>query len=122
MSVERLVNRICDIEDLAREVTDRGRRWQSRAHRRRVRFDREVREAHRRLRQSIPVAARTEQCWCPIKHARAIPVPHSRYHLFVDYGDAKRYHRDLRPLREALRYNPARRGSPVRSIERARRR
>ena len=25
------------------------------------------------------VAARTEQYWCPIKHARAIPTPHARY-------------------------------------------
>ena len=37
------------------------------------------------------IAARTEQYWCPIRHARAIPVPHSRYHLFFEYGDADRY-------------------------------
>ena len=49
------------------------------------------------------VAARTEQYWCPIKHARAIPAPHSRYHVFLDYGDAERYRRDLGPLRDALR-------------------
>ena len=30
------------------------------------------------------VAARTEQYWCPIKHARAIPAPHTRYHVFRD--------------------------------------
>ncbi|HSJ42601.1 MAG TPA: hypothetical protein VK955_16350 [Xanthobacteraceae bacterium] len=64
------------------------------------------------------VAARTEQYWCPIKHARSIPVPHSRYHLFFDYGDAERYRRDLKPLREALRPAPQRRrrrASPRRS-------
>lgn len=55
------------------------------------------------------VAARTEQYWCPIKHARAIPAPHSRYHVFLDYGDAERYRRDLGPLRDALRRAPSRR-------------
>lgn len=53
------------------------------------------------------VAARTEQYWCPIKHARTIPVPHSRYHLFFGYGDAERYRRDLAGLRDALRRAPA---------------
>ena len=48
------------------------------------------------------VAARTEQYWCPIKHARPIPTPHSRYHLFFDYGDAKRYRHELAALRRAL--------------------
>ena len=171
------------------EVKRPSGRRQSRLHRARVWFDRELREAHRRLRQSIPayvlegdvlslltapviyslllplvmldfwvtlyqsvcfpiygiprvprrryfaldrhklaylnaiervnctfcsyangliayvreVAARTEQYWCPIKHARIIPVPHSRYHLFFDYGDAERYRRELAPLRDALR-------------------
>jgi hypothetical protein len=48
------------------------------------------------------VAARTEQYWCPIKHARTIPSPHQRYHLFFDYGDAARYRRDLAALRHTL--------------------
>jgi hypothetical protein len=52
------------------------------------------------------VAARTEEYWCPIKHARVIPTPHTRYHLFFDYGDAKAYRHDLPRLRRALR--PAR--------------
>jgi hypothetical protein len=55
------------------------------------------------------VAARTEQYWCPIKHSRTIPVPHSRYHLFFDYGDAERYRGDLVHLRDALRRVPSRR-------------
>jgi hypothetical protein len=41
------------------------------------------------------VAARTEQYWCPIKHARPIPAPHSRYHTFFDYGDAEGYRRSV---------------------------
>jgi hypothetical protein len=49
------------------------------------------------------VAARTEQYWCPIKHARALRSPHSRYHLFFDFGDAERYRRDLAVTRRALR-------------------
>jgi hypothetical protein len=49
------------------------------------------------------VAARTEQYWCPIKHARAIPSPHQRYHFFFDYGDGLGYRRDLTTLRRALR-------------------
>jgi|TARA_B100000315_G_scaffold247767_1_gene276925 hypothetical protein len=46
------------------------------------------------------VAARTEQFWCPIKHARRVPSPHSRYRLFFDYGDAEGYHRDLPKVRK----------------------
>lgn len=49
------------------------------------------------------VAACTEQYWCPIKHARAIPTPHVRYHLFFDYGNAEGYRRDLPALRRTLR-------------------
>jgi hypothetical protein len=49
------------------------------------------------------VAARTEEYWCPIKHARAIPTPHTRYHLFFDYGDARAYRHELPRLRRALR-------------------
>ena len=54
-NVERFVARIRDAEaDLTREVIDRQRRWQYRVSRGRVWFDAEIREAHRRLRQSIP--------------------------------------------------------------------
>lgn len=45
------------------------------------------------------VAARTEQYWCPIKHATTIPTPHARYHLFFDYGDGESYRRDLPAIR-----------------------
>lgn len=36
------------------------------------------------------VAGRTEQYWCPIKHAVAPKDRHPRYQNFVDYGDAQR--------------------------------
>ncbi|HVZ21301.1 MAG TPA: hypothetical protein VG871_09585, partial [Vicinamibacterales bacterium] len=50
------------------------------------------------------VAAQTEEYWCPIKHARAIPDPHDEYHLFFDYGDAGRYRRELTSLRRRQRH------------------
>jgi len=37
------------------------------------------------------VAARTEQYWCPIKHARRISTLHSRYQHFIDYDDAEAF-------------------------------
>ena len=37
------------------------------------------------------IAARTEQYWCPIKHARRVIGTHARYALFDDYGDAEGY-------------------------------
>jgi hypothetical protein len=203
--VERLVERVRDAEsDLAEQVADRHRRWRYRVHRGRVWFDREVRESHRRLRQSIPayiregdllslltapviyslllplvmldagvwlyqrvcfpiygiarvprrryfaidrhklaylngieqlnctycsyangllayvreVTARTEQYWCPIKHARAIPAPHRRYHLFLSYGDAHAYRTRLASLRQSLRAPVGDRRAPRRRMKR----
>jgi len=46
------------------------------------------------------VGARTEQYWCPIKHASGKARPHSRYHFFLDYGDAEGYHASLEALRK----------------------
>lgn len=46
------------------------------------------------------VVARTEQHWCPIKHAAPVRSPHSRYTYFFDYGDAARYRRELDSLRK----------------------
>ena len=37
------------------------------------------------------VAARTEQYWCPIKHARRIKTLHNRYQKFINYDDAGSY-------------------------------
>ncbi|MEZ5287893.1 MAG: hypothetical protein R2712_24455 [Vicinamibacterales bacterium] len=52
------------------------------------------------------VAARTEQYWCPIRHARRVRDPHGRYPAFVPYGDAAAYRRELGPLRQALATEP----------------
>jgi hypothetical protein len=52
------------------------------------------------------VAGRTEQYWCPIRHARRVHAPHTHYREFVDYGDAQGYHARLIPLREELADDP----------------
>ena len=45
------------------------------------------------------VAARTEQYWCPIKHARRIKAAHDRYPQFFDHGDAEAFKSGLERLR-----------------------
>lgn len=46
------------------------------------------------------VAARTEQFWCPIKHARRIRSAHERYPQFFDHGDAEAFRQGLNRLRK----------------------
>lgn len=46
------------------------------------------------------IAARTEQYWCPIKHARKLKTIHNRYHKFLEYGDCQDYPKRLRELRK----------------------
>ena len=46
------------------------------------------------------IAARTEQHWCPIKHARRLASPHSRYPHFFEYGDAAKYHDQIESIRK----------------------
>lgn len=45
------------------------------------------------------IAARTEQYWCPIKHARKVGTIHSRYQNFFDYGDGKKYKKKVEEIR-----------------------
>jgi hypothetical protein len=52
---------------------------------------------------AMEIAARTEQYWCPIKHAYGKAQRHSRAHLFVDYGDADAYRTKLAELRKKVR-------------------
>ena len=49
------------------------------------------------------IASRTEQYWCPIKHALKVTGPHQRYYEFLEYGDAEGYRTRLDQLRERLR-------------------
>ena len=37
------------------------------------------------------IAARSEQYFCPIKHAHSLAKAHSRYSKFLPYGDARAY-------------------------------
>jgi len=45
------------------------------------------------------IAARTEQHWCPIKHARRTDYFHSRYNKFLEYGDGDDYREQFRDIR-----------------------
>lgn len=50
------------------------------------------------------VAARTEQYWCPIKHARRLHGAHERYPRFFEHGDAEAFRQGLERLRQ--QYGP----------------
>ncbi len=45
------------------------------------------------------VAGRTEQYWCPIRHARTPKAVHGRYRHFFAYGDAEAYRKGLERVR-----------------------
>lgn len=51
------------------------------------------------------VAARTEQYWCPIKHARRLLGAHERYPRFFEHGDAEAFRQGLERLRQ--QYGPS---------------
>jgi hypothetical protein len=48
------------------------------------------------------IVARTEQYFCPIKHARKVLGAHSRYSRFIEYGDAENYQERLEQYRRSL--------------------
>jgi hypothetical protein len=48
------------------------------------------------------VGSRTEQYWCPIKHAKRLLGAHPRYAAFQDYGDGENYAAHLEAGRAAL--------------------
>ena len=48
------------------------------------------------------IAARTEQYWCPIKHARKLTNIHSRYHKFIEYGDSATFQDSLEEVRRDI--------------------
>lgn len=53
------------------------------------------------------ISSRTEQYWCPIKHALKVSDPHQRYIHFAEYGDAEGYRDRLEQFRTALREEAA---------------
>jgi hypothetical protein len=48
------------------------------------------------------IASRTEQYWCPIKHARDAKGLHERSLEFLDYGDAEGWRERLEEMRRKL--------------------
>lgn len=48
------------------------------------------------------IAARTEQYWCPIRHASRVKSIHSRYQRFFEYGDSSNYRQSANDLRSEL--------------------
>jgi hypothetical protein len=47
----------------------------------------------------VELAGRTEQYWCPIKHALRVKTLHSRYKYFFSYGDAEQYRKKIEIVR-----------------------
>jgi len=47
------------------------------------------------------IAARTEQHWCPIKHADCSKCAHSRTRKFLDFGDAEGYRKHVEQIRRS---------------------
>ena len=48
------------------------------------------------------IIARTEQYFCPIKHARKVLGTHARYSKFLDFGEAENYEAKLEEYRRSL--------------------
>lgn len=49
------------------------------------------------------IASRTEQYWCPIKHARKVIGAHPRYGRYAEYGDAESYREEVANAADRLR-------------------
>ncbi|DAB39380.1 MAG: hypothetical protein A2023_02830 [Sulfuricurvum sp. GWF2_44_89] len=49
------------------------------------------------------IAGRTEQYWCPIRHASRVKFMHNNYKKFFDYGDSENFRQRSAELREDLK-------------------
>ena len=45
------------------------------------------------------VGGRTEQYWCPIKHASRVKSQHSRYDRFTEFGDSNQFRANFKTIR-----------------------
>ena len=54
------------------------------------------------LAYATEIFARTEQYFCPIKHAQKVLGRHARYKYFLDYGDAVNLHKKFEEIRDEL--------------------
>ena len=52
------------------------------------------------------ILARTEQYFCPIKHARKVVGTHKRYEHFLQFGESPDYHAKLEAIRVAMGQEP----------------
>jgi hypothetical protein len=50
----------------------------------------------------VEILARTEEYFCPIKHAHKVLGTHARYKYFLDYGEAADYEKKLEAYRVGL--------------------
>lgn len=48
------------------------------------------------------IASRTEQYWCPIKHACKVLGCKNRYRCFLPYGEGTNFHEELKVFRDEL--------------------
>lgn len=60
------------------------------------------------------ITARTEQFWCPIKHARKVRDSHKLTSKFFEYGDANAWREKLKDVRESWYENPT---SPIQIVD-----
>lgn len=51
----------------------------------------------------IEIAGRTEQYWCPIRHASRVKFMHNNYKKFFDYGDSENFRQRIAELRADLK-------------------
>lgn len=49
------------------------------------------------------IISKTEQYWCPIKHAEKLKSSSQRYNEFLEYGDTENYHESMERYREQAR-------------------
>lgn len=54
------------------------------------------------LAYAVEIASRTEQYWCPIKHATDPVAPHLRYAAFIDYADSQGFKTRMAGLRAGV--------------------
>jgi hypothetical protein len=59
------------------------------------------------LAYASEIVARTEQYFCPIKHARKVLGSHAKYAQFLSFGDAEDYHKRLEEIRKGLALDAA---------------
>ncbi len=49
------------------------------------------------------IISKTEQYWCPIKHAEKLKSSSQRYNKFLEYGETENYHENMERYREQAR-------------------